>query len=381
MKTLFVTFEFQDIIHGGLGRVINGLVPELCKIVELEILFLHEKGNKIIRCINNEGDISYEELMSAPGTVVSYIESKKFDVVHFFCVNLTFPLLMKSLKKKLPNIKLILSMHNIFEYEKDIRSCSDGILLSERKMIELCDSIHLLNPASELYFKKSYPDTHKKIFIITNGVSSRNVIDRNFDAVSFPNFNFPSGKKIIFTSTRWAPGKGLEYLLEAATEILNARNDVCFVLAGRKENSWEFDGNEYVKKIDAKINEIGRDIYSVGWINDAQRDLIFSLAHLYVMPSELEYFSYGSLEPLLVGTPLIQSRIDCLLDVFESNLDCLFYSPTNTAELIEKIIFGLDNPKIMEEMARNGRIKVNNFCGWKEIATLYHKMYVEISGL
>ena len=43
MKVLFVVFEFQNIVAGGLGRVINGVAPELAELCDLHVLTVFRK--------------------------------------------------------------------------------------------------------------------------------------------------------------------------------------------------------------------------------------------------------------------------------------------------------------------------------------------------
>src|SRR5690349_15237080 len=135
MKVLFVVFEFQNIVAGGLGRVINGVAPELAKLCDLHVLtvfrkpwWLHqlqlwrytEAGPVKVGGAVLDTPANFERLLLAEG---------RFDVVHFFYAN---ERIMTSkatiLRSASPDTKLVFSVHNLFKHEHRVRPCAPTFL-------------------------------------------------------------------------------------------------------------------------------------------------------------------------------------------------------------------------------------------------------------
>lgn len=53
-RVLFVTFEFDKYIAGGVGRVINGIVPMLREKIDLQILLLLVKKHRVYKMKNGK---------------------------------------------------------------------------------------------------------------------------------------------------------------------------------------------------------------------------------------------------------------------------------------------------------------------------------------
>lgn len=113
---------------------------------------------------------------------------------------------------------------------------------------------------------------------------------------------FPATDKVLLYLSRIHPKKGLHLLLEAATADLSKRPDWQLVVAGDF-----FEGEGYEEKIRKAAAESGMAdrIHFVGEVAGEQKRAAFSMADLFVLPSESEGFSNAIIEAMSWSIPVI----------------------------------------------------------------------------
>lgn len=389
MKVLFVVFEFGDIVAGGLGRVINGLAPELGRVCDLYVLtvfrrpwWLHqlqlwqvtEGGSAKVGRAVLDTPSGFRRLLLAVG---------RFDVVHFFYANeRIMTTKAQILRSGFPDTKLVFSVHNLFKHEHRVRPCAETFLRAEQQMLELVDHVHVLNRACLRIFEQTYPEiaATRTLSVVHNGIDDESFRARDAAFSAELQRRLPPGAKLVVCLSRWAPGKGLEHLVDAMREIGAERDDVVLVLAGRKLLSWERGSFGYVRRIDRKLAALGPRAIALGWLREAQRNALFALADVAVMPSELEYFPYGSTEPLHEDVPLVQSRLPCLEEFLTHGEHCWFFEPGDARDLAAKLRVALADPARARRVGAAGGQLVRGLLRWSAIARQYRSMYERREG-
>ncbi len=370
-KVLFLTYEFDDLISGGIGRVITGLARSMFEMVDFDI-FLFRWSNAIENFsgdlfkngkIKESFDDDYRE------RVLKIVTENNYNIIHILHVGEHTYELLKLLKESDINIKIVYSTHSISKFEKDIRKNSELNLFHEEFIVTNSDHIHLLSETGKKWLLQSYPEiTSSKMFhVIPN-------------AIEFPKENRPANinARTILCMSRWSHGKGIEYLIAAAPQVLEVFPDVKFIVAGRKINTWEHEVHEYISLLDAEIETLSPSVSSIGWIDDEEKDKLLSEVSICVMPSELEYFPYAILEPIAGGVPVISSRIVSVQDMVTENKDCLMFEKSNSAELAEKIITLLQNPDSAVLFAKNAYETISKKYTWERVSSEYVDMYKKI---
>jgi glycosyltransferase involved in cell wall biosynthesis len=236
------------------------------------------------------------------------------------------------------------------KHDQSIRKASEKDLFHEDFLLKNSDHVHLLSETARQWVAAAYPGFRPNgdFHIIPNAI--RCPAGRTRIA--------PRGRTVLCMS-RWSHGKGLEYLLDAIPHVLAVMPDVRFVLAGRKESSWEYDVASYVKKIDEKIGRVADHVEVFGWIDDVQKDQLCARADVVVMPSEVEYFPYAILEPAAEGIPVVASRISGSREILEEGRDCLMYDTTDVLQLAEHIVTVLGNPDLADRLAAKAHARVS----------------------
>jgi glycosyltransferase involved in cell wall biosynthesis len=384
MKVLFVVFEFQNIVAGGLGRVINGVAPELAKLCDLQVLTVFRRPGwlhqlQLWRYTEAGPMKAGGAVLDTPANFARLLLSEgRFDVVHFFYAN---ERIMTSkariLRSTFPETKLVFSVHNLFKHEHRVRPCAARFVRAEEQMLGLVDHVHVLNRACLRMFEQTYPEVAatRALSVVHNGIDDEGF--RSVDAAFAAELRrqIPVRAKRVVCLSRWAPGKGLEHLLDAMAELCAERDDVVLVIAGRKLFSWERGSLGYVRRIDRKIAALGARVIALGWLDEARRNALFALADVAVMPSELEYFPYGSTEPLHEDVPLVQSRLPCLEEFLTHGEHCWFFEPGNARALAAQLRVALADPVRARRVGAAGGQLVRGLLRWPVIARQYRAMY------
>lgn len=374
-KVLFVTYEFGAQTSGGVARVINGLGESLRGKIKFDIFLfqwsvavgtfsgdLYQQGVKRFRYCT-----PYLE------TIHDLIKRNGYNVVHILHPSEHTCELVAYLRQKGAQVEIVFSVHSIMKHDRLMRRSSDQDLFHEKYLIEHSHHIHLLSTTVRQWLQAAYPEyqANRHFHIIPNAIHCGQI------GAPVASCDHPP---TVLCISRWSHGKGLEYLLDAIPHVVAAMPDVRFVLAGRKEDSWETDVATYVKKIDEKIRGLAQHIEVFGWIDEARKAALCARAHVAVMPSEVEYFPYALLEPVAAGIPVVSSRIAGAREILEEGRHCLMYETTDSQQLAHHILTLLGNPALARQLADNAHKHVSTRYTWERISSRYQQMYVRILG-
>ncbi len=383
-KLLFITHEYDTEKNGGIARVVNGVTPLIQESINIDVLLLTNKkigisfkkfkffkkrnNKRIIKCYYRFG----------LALLIKKIREGRYSAVHLFHVSDIMDEVAKLITTTFPKLKIVYSCHSLAKFESHIRNNKPENLKYEHFIIHHSDHIHLLNQSSLKYFRQTYPSALKSIpySIIPNGIDEQSFKEKDigFERKLRQLVNQKRTIKVVCLS-RWSHGKGLEYFLEAVSKVIDNHQNIQFIIAGRKSMSWEYNYKEYLKRINKKIKDLGDFVISLGWLNDSQRNSLFALADILVMPSQLEYCPYSILEPMIAKVPIISSRLECIQEMLINNESCLFYEPQDSSQLAEKIVFLSQRKDLCRRIAYNAyQIAVNSY-KWEDISEMYVKMY------
>jgi len=109
-----------------------------------------------------------------------------------------------------------------------------------------------------------------------------------------------------------------------------------------------------------------RDIISTGFVEQADKLAVFSLADIFLFPSFYEGFGFPPLEAMAVGTPVITSSVSSLPEVVGDA--ALLVNPYNVTEISVALKKVLSDSEIRQELIRRGWKRVHDFT-WHDCAT------------
>ena len=111
----------------------------------------------------------------------------------------------------------------------------------------------------------------------------------------------PPEVSVVGAVARLSAFKNFPLLLRAAKRLLDAREPVCFVLAG--------DGPDrpMLEKMAAELG-IARDVHFLGWRKDVSR--VLSGFDVFVLSSSSEGFGLSMMEAMATGLPIVATDVD-----------------------------------------------------------------------
>lgn len=189
---------------------------------------------------------------------------------------------------------------------------------------------------------------NKNIYIIPGGVDTE-----RFNAVS--NRKPKKGcKNILMTGRVDDEAKGLHILKAACKGLWSKREDFTLTVTGREKSDGPF-------------------LKSTGWLDQDRLLRLYKEADICVFPSIWpEPFGLTVLEAMASGKPVIASHIGGLKKIVVNAKTGFLVKPGNVDELVKKINFLLDRPKLREEMGRRARKRAEELYNWPDIIKKYY---------
>lgn len=109
----------------------------------------------------------------------------------------------------------------------------------------------------------------------------------------------------------------------------------------------------------------GRDIYFPGWLEQSDLPSIYSLADLYLYPSNLEAFPIPITEAMACGTPILTSNVNGLQEI--AGDAALFVDPQDSAAISDGIDRLLNDHHLRQMLSARGQARIHCF-NWERCA-------------
>ena len=98
--------------------------------------------------------------------------------------------------------------------------------------------------------------------------------------------------------------------------------------------------------------DYGKDILFPGWIDQMDMPAVFSLADLFLYPSNLEAFPIPITEAMACGTPILTSNVNGLKEI--AGDAALLIDPSDTERIANGMARILSNSELRESLSRKG---------------------------
>lgn len=172
-------------------------------------------------------------------------------------------------------------------------------------------------------------------------------IDMNVFKPSKNKIDYNTNKKIILTTARLSPEKGLKFILEAVSNI-----DTLLVMAG--------PGNiNEVNELISRFN-IQDKVRVVGEVDPVKIADYYNSCDLFVLPSIKEGLGFSSGEAMACRKPVVASNTGGIPDMVIHNKTGLLVEPCNVNELRASINKLLSSEELCRKLADNGYDHVRN---------------------
>jgi glycosyltransferase involved in cell wall biosynthesis len=187
-------------------------------------------------------------------------------------------------------------------------------------------------------------------------------------------FGIPPNRPVIGTVANFGPGKGFEYLLEAAGTIKRRYPKVIFLLVGAKLDN----RRRYWSALKQQTARLGleRDVIFTGRRSDVPQ--LLQAMTVYVHPSEAEACPMAVLEASASGLPVVASDVGGTREIVKHGITGLLIEPRRPSEIVDAVSRLLASPEVARGMGMAGAQRMSRFFSLdacvQEHAQLYSDM-------
>ena len=239
----------------------------------------------------------------------------------------------------------------IYEKAKGIKKIQRKIeQMYNSKTLQNADKVLVMNDFTKKIVNEYYSLSDSRISIVTNGT----------DLEKFYNSR-ENNKRIIFSGAMYHH-RGIDVLLNCASEVIDKINDVEFLLLG--------DGPEIIKLREfVKKNNLSKNIIFKGWVKREEIPEFLAKSSIGIGPLRTTDVTKGALpikvlEYMASSLPILAIKGTLPEDILKNGNNG--YVIENSEELAQKIIHILKNNDLRDQMGKNSNEMVQKF-DWKNV--------------
>jgi glycosyltransferase involved in cell wall biosynthesis len=266
------------------------------------------------------------------------LKNRKFDIIHTHAYSAGT---IGRISAFLAGIPVIISHnHSVYDYYNRYYHFVEWLLSL------ITDRIICISDIVNRFANETQRINAKKLITIHNGIDSEYAVSEKMTSGLRKELDIPVDHSVICTITHMEEHKGIKYLLESASLLLQSRNDISFLLVG------EGALKEELKILCADL-KIERNVIFAGERNDIPE--ILSLTDIFVLPSLREGLSLTILEAMACGKPVIATNVGGIPEVVKDGVSGILVSPKDPEALHSAMNELLDNRKKLKKMGYNGK--------------------------
>lgn len=234
------------------------------------------------------------------------------------------------IKKFSPETKLVLIAHGIEVWSP--------VPAWKRRLLQACD---LYLPVSQFTRSKLLTIHHlstEKLSVINNcidpflpplpGKAQKDELRQRY--------GLTSENKLLLTVTRLSEkerAKGHAQVLLAVKELKKTAPEIRYLLAGKCTDDEKARIEQHLKELDLE-----EEVILPGYVPDHELPALFSLADVFIMPSQKEGFGIVFIEALYYGVPVIAGNKDGSVDALAGGRFGSLVNPDSTNEIREALL-------------------------------------------
>ena len=306
--------------------------------------------------------------------VAAFLKKIDPDIIHIH----NRPLLVSYFRERFPRKKIILHMHNLYNYLGRLERPS-GPFINEADLFLGCsrfvveaekNRLAVGTPGQEVLYNGVDTDDFRPLW--ANPEETRKVRGRQGLV----------GKKVVLYTGKIRESKGVGVLARAMGEVFQQEPEAVWVLAGgtgfgyRRENK-KTDFSERLRKELAPWQDRVRVL---GFIRPREMPGIYLLGDVFVAPSQLEEgLGLVFLEASACGLPIISTRQGGIPEVVvHEKTGLLLGKKEDVSELAAKILGLLREPEVRRQLGEEGRRTMEDHFSWTRIAAATERMYASL---
>jgi glycosyltransferase involved in cell wall biosynthesis len=174
---------------------------------------------------------------------------------------------------------------------------------------------------------------------------------------------------IILTVSRLLIRKGYLEAIQSMGKVIKSNPKVKYIIAG------EGHDRKYFQSLITKLN-LEEYIYLLGNRNDIPTLLAF--ADIFFFPSHYEGQGGALVEAMILGKPIISSKIPVIEESVKDKFSALLFEPKNIQDMTDKILWALSNRETMEKYGENAKNIAELKFDIDKVALQHEEMYNKV---
>ncbi|MFA6193307.1 MAG: glycosyltransferase [Parcubacteria group bacterium] len=242
------------------------------------------------------------------------LENFKIDIVHSQHPNLLGSVAMKWAKKK--SIPIIFTWHTLYDQYTHFFSfipekfAAWWAIRNAKNYANKCDQIVVPTPSVGEIIKK-WGVTRKNITAIPTGVEEDQFAAPDRESIR-KKYEIKSDEILLFVMTRLTEEKNMEFLLDAALNILQKNSSAKLMICG--------DGN-LKNTLERKVLDagLGEKVIFPGIVSNREKKDYYAVGDIFVYASKSETQGMVLTEAMYAGLPIVAVRATGVKDIVENN--------------------------------------------------------------
>lgn len=189
---------------------------------------------------------------------------------------------------------------------------------------------------------------HEKIAVIETGIDMDDILKQSREGDVRKIYNIDGKSKILGAIGRLSWEKGIEYLVNALPVILQKVPNLVCIIVG--------DG-PLVSKVKERITALGlsRHVIFTGLLTNPY--YVLRALDVLIVPSLKEGRGRVVMESMLLGVPVIASKVGGVCELIKENVDGMFIKPADPNDIAEKVTTLLNNDELRLSLIKNALSK------------------------
>lgn len=236
-----------------------------------------------------------------------------------------------------PKTKLVLIAHGIEVWHTFPRW--------KKMILHTCDQVLPVSDFTKKKMMELYQLPQEKFTILNNCLDPflPLSLQPQKDEQLLARYGIGANDKVLLTLTRLASKeqyKGYDQVMQAVHDLKERYPSIKYLVVGK------YDALEK-ERLDGIITRLSlqEHIIFAGFIPDEELAAHYTLADLYIMPSQKEGFGIVFIEAMFYGKPVIAGNIDGSVDALKNGAFGLLVNPANQQQITNAIIEVISNNK------------------------------------
>ena len=355
MKILRIVSDLYPSVVGGIGIHAHRMSTEQARRGhEVTVLTLNQKKSPETEFVDGYHVFRFPSYFTmcgnsfAPGLILEIMRRRKsVDIIHahshlFFSTNVCV------LARLLHSAPLVITNHGLISASAPSWLNTLYKHIISRMTFHIADHIICYTDIEKENIETLGIDP-KKISVIHNGVDITLFAPRDSEKNTY-------NKQILWVG-RYVTGKGVDYLIDAFSQVQKMIPETHLVLVG--------EGPEK-KAIEFRIQNLNlqSSVTIIDYQDNADLPEVYKKSDAFVLPSHMEGVPRTILEAMSCGIPVVTTNLSHLVEIIDGA--GLVVPPKEPALLSDAILTILEDPSLAKNMGQRGREKIEQEYSWED---------------